>query len=110
MFQYVKSAALVGAALVLSSTSAGATSALGGGLEQMVSAYESGSENLSFTLSLHLRDPQGNPLVRFRLSDGKPLKDVLPHLNALGFQLVAQSKLDPRLVEGYLPLGSARFS
>jgi subtilase family protein len=111
MSHQIKRAAMVGAVLFFASNSGrAAPGALGGGLEQMVQAYEQGSENLSFTLRLHLRDANGDPLVRFRLADGRTLKDVLPQLNALGFKLVAQSKLDPRLVEGYLPLGSARFS
>jgi hypothetical protein len=111
MIQYLKRSALFGAAIVLSSTAVRADSrALGGGLEQLVRAYEEGSESLGVALRLHLRDQNGDPLVRFKLADGTALKDVLPQLNAIGFRLVAQSIQDPRLVEGYLPLSSARYS
>jgi hypothetical protein len=111
MIQHFKRSALFGAAIVLSSTAVRADSrALGGGLDQLVRAYEEGSPTLGVALTLHLRDRNGDPLVRFKLADGTALKDVLPQLNAVGFRLVAQSIQDPRLVEGYLPLSSARYS
>ena len=97
------------AVLLLGSAAASAApAALGGGLQELVAAWENGDARLGPNLSLHLKNASGDPLVTLRLAEGVPLDQVLPELSAIGFQLTAQSNLDPRLVEGYLPLGSAR--
>ncbi|HKC61131.1 MAG TPA: hypothetical protein VKB92_13680 [Myxococcales bacterium] len=46
--------------------------------------------------------------MKIHLAEGISLQQVLPELSAAGFRLTAQSVIDPRFIEGYLPLGSAR--
>ena len=81
---------------------------LTGSLSQLVSRWETGDPNLSSLLSLHLASRAGDPVVVVRLASGVTAAQVLPELSAAGFRLTAASQLDARLLEGYLPLGSAR--
>jgi len=81
---------------------------LTGSLAQLVSRWETGDPNLSSLLSLHLASRAGDPVVVVRLANGVTAAQVLPELSAAGFRLTASSQLDARLLEGYLPLGSAR--
>ena len=110
MGQLARKAALGAASLLfcLSGVAYAAPAALGGGLQQLVTAWENGDPRLSRALAFHLTSAGGDPLVKLRLADGVPLQQVLPELSAIGFRLTAQSVLNPQLVEGYLPLGSAR--
>jgi hypothetical protein len=81
---------------------------LGRGLEQMVQLYEFGNPKLNDVLKLHLTTSADNVMVHVRLTPGATTDQVLPLLTLSGFQLQAKSDLDPGLLEGYLPLGSAR--
>jgi hypothetical protein len=84
------------------------SASLGRGLEQMVEMSEFSSPNLPQVLQQHLISPAGDPLVQIHLQPGITSEFVLPLLQMTGFQLQAVSKLNPSLLEGYLPLSSAR--
>ena len=102
-------AALFGAALVaIGSGAFAAPATLGGSLSQLVSRWENGDPQLSRLLTHHLTSAGGDPLVDIHLADGIRAEQVLAELSAAGFRLTAVSSIDPRLIEGYLPLGSAR--
>ena len=104
-----KLAALFGAAFLATGFGAVAAPAtLGGSLAQLVSRWENGDPQLSRHLSRHLRSANGDPLVDIHLGEGIRADQVLAELSAAGFRLTALSSLDPNVIEGYLPLGSAR--
>lgn len=84
------------------------SASLGRGLQQLVDMNEWFNPKLSQVLQSHLVSPLGDPLVQIHLQPGMTAEKVLPQLNALGFQLVAISKLNPSLMDGYLPLSSVR--
>src|SRR5215211_1727049 len=102
----VKYLALSAAVLSISATASAAQ--LTGTLGQLVSRWETSDPNLPALMSFHLASRTGDPVVVVRLADGVRASDVLPALSKAGFRLTAASQLDPRLVEGYLPLRSAR--
>jgi len=81
---------------------------LGRGLEQMVQLYEVGDPKLDEIMKPHLATSADTVLVHVRLAAGVTKEQVLPMLSLSGFQLQAASQLDPSLLEGYLPLYSAR--
>jgi hypothetical protein len=81
---------------------------LGRGMEQLVRLRETNSPKLAAALKLHLTDPAGAVLVHVRLDDPLRSANVLAALKRAGFVLQAVSELDPSLIEGYLPLSSAR--
>jgi hypothetical protein len=82
--------------------------ALGGGLDAMVNAWETNSPKLVTHFAVHPSDAAGTPLVRLKLAPGVALDRVMPALRAAGFRLTAQSRINPSLVEGFLPLPSVR--
>src|SRR5437016_5934826 len=109
MTNHSRLAALFGAAALASGSGAfAAPGALGGSLSQLVARWENGDPNLSHHLSLHLASRNGDPLVVVHLSDGMSAGQVLPELAAAGFRLTAVSSIEANVLEGYLPLGSAR--
>ena len=81
---------------------------LGRGMEQLVRLRETNNPKLGAALKLHLTDPAGAVLVHVRLDDPSQSADILAALKRAGFVLQAVSELDPSLIEGYLPLSSAR--
>ncbi len=93
---------------VVGTASAAAPPVLGSGLRQLVAAWENADPRLENAMALHISNVAGDPLIRLRLTEGVKFEDLAPQLSALGFQKVAVSSLDPRLVEGYLPLHAAR--
>ena len=81
---------------------------MGGGLRELSAAWEVGDVRLPVQLYHHITDTSGNPLVKIHLEEGSTLEATLPQLQALGFRLKAVSQLDPRLIEGHLPLASSK--
>ena len=108
MRQFASKAAVACAAIALCVSSSAFAASLSGSLSQLVERWENGDPNLSRLLSRHLTSRGGDPLVDIHLADGVTADQVLPELSAAGFRLTAVSRLDPRVIEGYLPLGSAR--
>src|ERR1043165_4153184 len=102
----IKILALAGAVLSFSATASAAQ--LSGTLQQLVSRWETNDPSLSTLLSFHLANRAGDPVVMIRLADGLSASQVLPALSAAGFRLTSTSSIDARLLEGYLPLRSAR--
>ena len=96
--------------LMLAATAAAwaQSATLGRGMEQMVQLYEFGNPKLADVLKLHLTTSADNVMVHIRLAPSATTDQVLPLLTLSGFQLQATSDLDSSLLEGYLPLGSAR--
>ena len=106
VMKLIKVFAIAAAALSLFGTASAAQ--LSGTLGQLVARYESADPSLSTLLSFHLKNRAGDPVVKIRLADGVAASQALPALSAAGFKLTAASHLDARLLEGYLPLKSAR--
>lgn len=90
------------------SAHAGPDQVMGGGLRQLVNAWELADPRLPAHLNLHMKSPSGDPLVQVKLEDGVALANVLPALQAQGFRLSAASALDASRLEGYLPLSQTR--
>src|SRR4051794_26466996 len=90
-------------------TAAGASAAtLGRGLEQLTALYEAGNPKLQTALRIHIVASDGAVMVHARLDASAPAGQVLQGLVAAGMRITAVSELDPTLIEGYLPLASAR--
>jgi len=81
---------------------------LGGGLDELVRMYETSSPKLLDALKHHLTSSTDEVLVNIHLKSDAATDAVLPRLRAKGFRLQAVSKLDDRVIEGFLPLQAAR--
>jgi hypothetical protein len=81
---------------------------LGRGMEQLVRLHETNNPKLAAALKMHLTDSNGDVLVHVRLDGTIKTAEVLKSLEHDGFVLQAISQLDPKLIEGYLPIASAR--
>jgi hypothetical protein len=103
-----KKAALAGAAIIFSISGSTFAAGLTGTLSQLVARWETGDPALSQLLATHLTSRSGDPVALVRLADGASAAQVLSELSAVGFRVSAVSTVDDRVVEGYLPLGSAR--
>ena len=84
-----------------------AQTTMGKGMNELVAMYESGNPKLLQALKQHIAVGD-EVLVDIRLQPDATLDAVLPSLALEGFRLTAVSKLDSRLIEGYLPLWAAR--
>ncbi|HET9800813.1 MAG TPA: hypothetical protein VFP82_03930, partial [Chthoniobacterales bacterium] len=104
--KFIKLLSLSGVALSLLATVSAAQ--LTGTLGQMVARSEAHDPSLSALLSFHLANRGGDPVVKIRLADGVDASQVLSQLSAAGFRLTSKSRIDSLMIEGYLPLGSAR--
>lgn len=87
---------------------AGPDMVMGGGLQQLVAAWENADPRLQAQLNLHLKSASGEPLVHVVLEPGTKPDQVLPSLREAGFRLTVVSALDSSHIEGYLPLNQAR--
>ncbi len=94
--------------LAVAAPSFAQTGVLAGGMDELVRLYESGNPKLLEALKHHLSAGPDTVLVKIHLKAGGTAAQALPLLEAEGFQLQAISNLDPRLIEGYLPLWAAR--
>jgi hypothetical protein len=81
---------------------------VGGGLRELVNAWDNGDPRLAAQLKVHITSAKGDPLVMIRLAEGTDLAAALPGLTAAGFRLQTHSSINPSLIEGYLPLNATR--
>ena len=107
MRQVGKKAALTCAVAILCISGSSFAAGLTGTLSQLVARWERSDATLSPLLALHLTSRSGDPVALVRLDDASSAQ-TMSELSAVGFRLTAVSTIDARLVEGYLPLGSAR--
>ncbi|HMF95912.1 MAG TPA: hypothetical protein VKE96_16535 [Vicinamibacterales bacterium] len=84
------------------------TGTLGGGMDELVRLYESNSPKLVDALKHHLTSGDDEVLVNIHLDSSVTVEQALPMLAAEGFRLQAISRIDSRVIEGFLPLWAAR--
>jgi len=94
--------------LVFAAPTFAQTGVLGGGMDELVRLYESNSPKLLDALKHHLTSGSDEVLVNIHLTSASAADEALPLLAAEGFRLQAISKLDGRVIEGYLPLWAVR--
>ena len=66
---------------------------VGGGLRELVNAWDNGDPRLAAQLKIHITSTNGDPLVMIRLAEGTDLAAALPGLAAavFGFKPTARS-------------------
>ncbi|HZT78246.1 MAG TPA: S8 family serine peptidase [Vicinamibacterales bacterium] len=79
-------------------------------MNELVDLYEFGSPKLATALKQHVTAGTDEVLVDIRIAPDRAVADVLRALQLEGFRLTTISRVDPRAVEGYLPLWAARNS
>src|SRR5262245_64046641 len=84
------------------------TGMLAGGMDELVRLYESDSPKLYDALAYHVTAGTEDVLVDIHLKPGVRIATALAQLADDGFRLQAISRIDGRMIEGYLPLWSAR--
>jgi hypothetical protein len=85
--------------------------ALGRGMNELVDLYEFGNQNkLATALQNHITSGRADVLVDIHIAPDASKPDVLKALALEGFRLRTESSINPRLIEGYLPLWAARQS
>ena len=95
--------------LTLAAPAFAQTGTLGSGMNELVRLYESNNQQkLIAALRYHITSGADEVLVDIRLKAGVKTADALAALADEGFRLQAISRIDGRLVEGYLPLWAAR--
>ncbi|HXI32256.1 MAG TPA: S8 family serine peptidase [Vicinamibacterales bacterium] len=95
--------------LTLAAPAFAQTGTLGSGMNELVRLYESNNQQkLIAALRYHITSGSDEVLVDIRLKAGVKTADALAALADEGFRLQAISRIDARLVEGYLPLWAAR--
>ncbi len=96
------------AILLTSLPSYAQSAALGRGLNELLELYETGNPKLDTVLKLHLSQAPDEVLVDVRFAPAADETRAMAILEAEGFRLTAVSALNPRLIEGYLPLWAVR--
>ncbi len=86
------------------------SAALGRGMNELVDLYEFSSPKLAAAMKQHVTAGADEVLVDVRIAPDRSVADVLRALQLEGFRLTTVSRVDPRAVEGYLPLWAARNS
>lgn len=94
--------------VALANPASAQTGTLGQGMNELVRLYESNSPRLMDVMRHHLTAGTDEVLVNIHLKPGVAAADALPLLKAEGFRLQAISRIDGRVIEGYLPLWAAR--
>src|SRR5262249_31959653 len=84
------------------------TGTLGGGMDELVRLYESNSPKLLEALKYHLTSGSDEVLVNIHLNEGVKTEVALAALADEGFRLQAISRIDGRVIEGFLPLWAVR--
>jgi len=108
MIRLPKRSALLLALLSAPTFAAPGPGNLGRGMQQLVQLHEAGTLRFSSALGLHDVTDTGEALVDIRVQEGVSTEQALAQLAPAGFRLQATSSVDGRLLEGYLPLDSAR--
>lgn len=100
--------ALACAAALASTASHAVPAVMAAGLKQLVAESDAADPRLAKHMRLHVANAAGEPMVHVHLAADADPQAALAKLKASGFKVTAVSTLDPRHVEGYLPLRNAR--
>src|SRR5262249_21383055 len=100
--------ALLVSVCAVSGSASAQTGTLGQGMNELVGLYEANSPRLIDVMRHHLTAGSDEVLVNIHLKPGVTAAEALPLLQAEGFRLQAISRIDGRVIEGFLPLWAAR--
>src|SRR5260221_10674819 len=76
---------------------------VGGGLRELVNAWDNGDPRLASQLKVHITSTNGDPLVMIRLGEGAELAAALPGLAAVGLRFQAHDTINPSLNQLFSP-------